>query len=608
MRRRSPPAERLAVETEALDELGAVLEQVSEETRGMAKARLLLHLGKLRDEKLDDADGAEAAYRRALEADPASPEALEALTLPLQAPRPRPRPRHHARAEARGGGRARREEGDAPRGREALRRRDEGRGGGHHRAPPHPRARRLGRGPRSRSSPRCTGASSAGRTSRRSCPAPATSPRPTRTRIAFQLQIAALDENEIGDDEAAVEAYRTVLGLDDRSREALGRARAALHEARPLRRAEPGLRAADRPRRGRPAGAGRGSSRRARASTTRSSTIRAAPSQKNEAILAIDGGNLPAVKALERLYRDASAWDKLIPVMQHHLTLVQDRREQVALEVAIGEVWWKELSRVDRAEAIFNHALQLDPESREAVSALGRLYERSGNWNLALDMLRREARSAAAARMRVDVHVRIGAIFEDMLLDPASAKDAYGRALQLDPGCLPAIRALKGIAERERDRDRYLEMLIEEARYVPEVEEKTRLYTEVGRVYQEERDDRDQAARYYEEALKRTAGHPEAARPLSDIYVAQTRWADAERVLEAMVDLLGQDGRRRRSCAARATGSATWRRSSRTATRRSRATGARTSSTPPTSPRWRGSGTCSCSSSSGRRRSGSSRP
>ena len=113
--------------------------------------------------------------------------------------------------------------------------------------------------------------------------------------------------------------------------------------------------------------------------------------------------------------------------MQHHLSLVTDRREQVALEVDIGEVWWKEMSRVDRAEAIFNHALQLDPESREAVSALGRLYERSGNWNLALDMLRREARIAGGARDAVEIHVRVGAIHEDMLMDPSGAKEAYAR-------------------------------------------------------------------------------------------------------------------------------------------------------------------------------------
>ena len=56
----------------------------------------------------------------------------------------------------------------------------------------------------------------------------------------------------------------------------------------------------------------------------------------------------------------------------------------------IGEVWWKELSRIDRAEATFDQALEIEPDSREAVSALAKLYERSGNWNLALEMLKRE--------------------------------------------------------------------------------------------------------------------------------------------------------------------------------------------------------------------------
>ena len=257
---------------------------------------------------------------------------------------------------------------------------------------------------------------------------------------------------------------------------------------------------------------------------------------------------MTAVKNLERLYRAETLWDRLIPIMQHHVTLVQDRREQVALEVAIGEVFWKEMSRVDRAEAIFNHALQLDPDSRQAVSALGRLYERSGNWNLALDMLRREARIAGGAQDAVDIQVRMGGIFEDMLLDTASAKEAYGRALQADPGHLGAIRPLKAIAEREHDRDRYLELLVEEARYATDPAEKTERYTEAARIYHEEKDDRDGAARLYEEALKRTPGYLPAARPLSDIYVAQERWPDAERILDAVVEVLSAGGNPKELC------------------------------------------------------------
>ncbi|HSD22085.1 MAG TPA: tetratricopeptide repeat protein [Anaeromyxobacter sp.] len=538
-------AERLAAETEAHEELAAVLEQVSEEARGTARARLLLRLGKVRDERLDDLEGAEAAFRRALEADPASPEALEALTELFKR---RGRVRDlvitlEQKLEAAAGLDEKKatllevakiydgELGDVDEAVGALRRVLELDG-----ADATALETLSGIYRREQRWPDLAGVLSRARDL-----APGDA-----QRIAFQLQIASLYENEIGDDEAAVEAYRTVLGLDDRSVEALAgleRLYTKLDRFAELNRVyERQIALAADPRE-----KVRILAKSAGIHEEKLHDPRAAI-EKEEAILRVDGGNLTAVKALERLYRDEGLWDRLITVMQHHLSLVTDRREQVALEVAIGEVWWKEMSRVDRAEAIFNHALQLDPDSREAVSALGRLYERSGNWNLALDMLRREARIAGGARDAVDIHVRVGAIHEDMLMDPASAKEAYARAMQLDPGCLPAIRALKGIAERERDRDRFLEMLVEEARYTADAAEKTRLYTAAGRVYHEERDDRDQAARYYEEALKRTAGHPDAARPLADIYVAQARWPDAERILDAVVEALALEGDAKELC------------------------------------------------------------
>jgi tetratricopeptide (TPR) repeat protein len=538
-------AERLAAETDAQDELAAVLEQVTDEARGMVKARLLLHLGKVRDEKLDDADGAESAYRRALEADPASPEALEALSALFQR---RGRIRDlvitlEQKLEAAAGMEEKKatllevariydaEMNDVEEAVGALRRVLELDGAD--------AAALEALSAILRREQRWQDLAQVLSRARDLAPDDA-------ARKRFQLQVAQLLENEIAEDEAAVDAYRTVIGLDENDVDALAgleRLYTKLDRFAELNRVyERQIALAADPRE-----KVRILAKSAGIHDEKLHDPRAAI-EKNEGILRLDGGNLPAVKALERLYRGERMWDRLIPVLQHHLTLVGDRREQVALEVAQGEVWWKELARVDRAEAIFNHALQLDPESREAVSALGRLYERSGNWNLALDMLRREARIAGAGKDAVEVHVRMGTIFEEMLLDVASAKEAYGRALQLDPGCLPALRAAKGIAEREGDRDRFLELLVDEARYAADVDEKTRLYTEVGRIYQEERDDRDQAARYYEEALKRTSGHLAAGKPLSDIYVAQARWADAERVLDAVVEALGAAGEAQELC------------------------------------------------------------
>ncbi|HUL60985.1 MAG TPA: tetratricopeptide repeat protein [Anaeromyxobacteraceae bacterium] len=538
-------AERLSVETEAEDEWAAVLEQVADDARGSVKAKLLLRLGRLRDERLDELEGAEQAFRRALEADPASPEALDALTRLFKR---RGRVRDlvitlEQKLEAAAGLDEKKatlvevakiydaELKDVEEAISALRRVLELDGGD--------AAALEALSALFRREQRW--ADLAGVLARARDLAPSEA-----ARIGFQLQLAALHENEIGDDEAAVEGYRTVLGMDDRSRDALAgleRLYTKLDrflELNGVYEREAAL--AEEPR------------EQVRILAKSAGIFEekmhdpGRATERYEQILGLDGGNLSAVRALERLYREQGLWDKFISVTQHHLTLVQDRRETVALEVAIGEVWWKEMSRVDRAEGIFNHALQLDPDSREAVSALGRLYERSGNWNLALDMLKREARVAGASKEAVEVYVRTGRIQEEMLQDLGAAKEAYGRALQLDPGCLDAIRAMKGIHERERNRDGFLEMLVAEARYAEDPAERTRLFTEVGRVYQEERDDREGAARFYEEALKRAPGHLPAARPLSDIYVATTRWEEAERILDAIVETLATEGEAKELC------------------------------------------------------------
>jgi tetratricopeptide (TPR) repeat protein len=527
--------ERLAAETQAWDELAGVLEQVAESTRGMVRAKLLLHLGRTKDEKLDDATEAEAAYRRALEADPANPEALQALTG-LFKKRGRVRElvitleqRFEAAAsleekkatliEA-----AKLYDGELQDVDEAVA----------------ALKRLLDLEPDDK--PAVAMISKILRREKRwgdllSIFARARDLAPDEAgRVDWQLQMGVLQENELGDDEAAIDSYRAVLGSDDSNVVALAgleRLYTKLDRFAELNRVyERQISLAVDPReKVRVLGKSAGIFEEKLDDPRRAI-------ERNEEVLGIDGGNLPAIKALERLYRQEKLWDRLISVSQHHLGLVTDRREQVALEVAIGEVWWKEMQRVDRAEGIFNHALQLDPESREAVSALGRLYERSGNWNLSLDMLKREARIAGASADAVDIHVRMGAIQEDMLLDTAAAKESYGKALQIDPGCLAAIRAMKGIFERERNQGAFLEQLVSEARYSEDPAEQTRLLTELGRLHQDDRNDREGAARFFEEALKRTPGHVAAARPLSDIYVAAQQWDHAERVLDAMVATL----------------------------------------------------------------------
>ena len=537
--------ERLAAETEAFEELAEIYEQVGEGLPGPQRARLLLRLGQIRDEKLDDPDGAESAFRRALESDPASLEALDALSalFTRRGRAPDLVISLEQRLEAVAGLEdkkatlleiARIQDAqlhDVEEAVGALKRVLELDGGDSQAltalAALHRREGRF--------------AELAHVLARARDLAP-----DAATRVSWQLQLAAVHESDLADDEAAVEAYRSVLGMDDREPQALAgleRLYTKLDRFAELNRVyeKQAENATDPAEKVRILGKSAGIWEEKLGNPQKAI-------ERYEQVLRLDGRHLASMKSLERLYRQEGQWEKLISVTTHHLSFATDRKEQILLLVSIGEVFWRELQRVDRAEATFRQALEVDPESREAVAALGSLYERSGNWNLALEMLRKEARLAAASPDAVELHFRMGRIHEEMLLDLAAAKLEYERALDLEPGHLSTIRSLKGIREREGNREEYLALVLAEARYAEDAATQAALLTEAGRIHQEERSDPAGAARHYEEALRRIPDHLQAARPLSEIYQARGAWADAARVLEVVVARLASDGDGRELC------------------------------------------------------------
>ncbi len=264
-----------------------------------------------------------------------------------------------------------------------------------------------------------------------------------------------------------------------------------------------------------------------------------------DAVLQVDPQNMQGIKTLERLRKAQGRWDELIGVVDRHINLLSHPAEKAELCVEMGDIFHQQLKEVDRAVTAYHQALELDPTCRPAMHALGTLYERSGNWPYALEMLEREAQAAGQSAEAVELFHRMGKINEDMLIDPASAKRCYLEALKLDPSYLPCIRALKGIYEIEKDYDSFEKALIEEARQTEDPLTKSKAMLEVARYYADRKEDKDAALGYFEEALKLDPESLEAARPLADLYIARENWEGGERMLDivtrGMTQKLSQD-------------------------------------------------------------------
>lgn len=258
----------------------------------------------------------------------------------------------------------------------------------------------------------------------------------------------------------------------------------------------------------------------------------------HERILQVDRANVPAVKNLERLLRALGAWELLVQAYELHITLTREPREIVQLYLAMGEVFAKELGRTDKAEAVYNAALDFDPSSQEAIHALGALYEKSGNWFNALEKLQQEAQLKGASPEAVETYYRIGKINEEMLMNQQNAVFAYRAALQIEPSHQPSIQALAVIAESRSDHAERLRWLRAGAQYAPDDTARTVAHTATGVFLQETLADLEGASDEFEKALAHTYDHLPAARPLSDIAFRDENWGRAEQLIDIIVQRL----------------------------------------------------------------------
>lgn len=510
------------------EELSLVLESVAEES---GERSLWLLRGRLLDEKLDDVEEAEASYRRVLDRDPYHPEALAALERLFErrgahdrlvevlekqveiAVAPADRLERSIRL-----GRLLQKMGQAEAALEVLRRAFD-------LDPANGEAARALRELLEKEGRFDELVVFLGRL-RDLADDP-------REKIAKEREIAEIHELRLDDDAGAIAAHSRILEIDPGDLAALDALErlytAADRAAELLRTYDRKLRLTeDRPK------------EQARiylkAASIWEEKLGNLPNAIAclEAALAIEPENLPALRDLERLLRAEEQWPKLAETyLRHEALLASDPRrneERVEIWTRLGDLYLEELQQIDRAEQAYRRAYELDSTAEEAALGLGAIYERTGNWTDALQLLAQQVANAGHGPRAVELHHRMGRIHREMLLDLESARAAFLEARRLDPGHIPSIQALKEIARDQGNADAFLEYLLQEASYAREPQEKAARFFEAGD-FLLGRGNREGAIRYFEEALRCDDRHLDAARRLHELHTEREDWEGAERAL-----------------------------------------------------------------------------
>ncbi|MBA3820140.1 MAG: hypothetical protein H0X17_14695, partial [Deltaproteobacteria bacterium] len=188
-----------------------------------------------------------------------------------------------------------------------------------------------------------------------------------------------------------------------------------------------------------------------------------------------------ALAALENIYRDTDDFERLTEILLRQADAASgDVDDRVgALVEAAG--MYVQLGRPDDAISTWEQVLAVAPERRDAVEALETLYREQGRWPDVVDLYERRLGFATSIEEAVALRVQLGEIHEKQLRDFETAIDNFSAALSGDPRNATALAAV----------ERYL------------VDPDLRVV---------------------------------AAEVLEPIYVAQQRWPDLVRVMEARLE------------------------------------------------------------------------
>jgi serine/threonine protein kinase/cytochrome c-type biogenesis protein CcmH/NrfG len=230
----------------------------------------------------------------------------------------------------------------------------------------------------------------------------------------------------------------------------------------------------------------------------------AAAAQAYERILEIDASHDAALTALVRHYRALDRWEDVAALYERHLKIVENPQRRVELLLARGRVLQEHVGSPDRAMAVYEKVLELQPEHAGALEALARLRESTGDANSAVAAVEALAAKATTKEAKAEQYVRAARLLEGRG-DKDGAIERYKLALDANPNDKSAAAALRSAYAARGDVSAAIAMIEREVAIAESKPVKAKLWAEMAQVAREKLKD-DEKAR--EAALKALDADP----------------------------------------------------------------------------------------------------
>ncbi|HEY0253664.1 MAG TPA: tetratricopeptide repeat protein, partial [Kofleriaceae bacterium] len=261
----------------------------------------------------------------------------------------------------------------------------------------------------------------------------------------------------------------------------------------------------------------------------------------NRKLLQIDPSDAVASQTLERYYEDAQDRSGLIDVLKMRLQSAP-QHDQVDILKKIARASEEGARDVETATSHYAKILEIQPENREAIESLGRIYESTEQWAELIEITRRQIKLTNDRSLKALLYFKCGSVMEAKFGREHDAIRYYDAAIKTSPNCLPAVHGLRDLYRRREEWPRVIETLELEVKLWNEDKERAGVFAQIGRIYDEHLNDGERALQYYDSAIAVDPDCLPANQSMFEHYFKRREWSMAMPIATALAQKAMRDG------------------------------------------------------------------
>ncbi|WP_408890197.1 Adventurous gliding motility protein K [Myxococcus faecalis] len=254
--------------------------------------------------------------------------------------------------------------------------------------------------------------------------------------------------------------------------------------------------------------------------------------QKGEALAALLDGRHAApndpliLSELAGIYETQGRFEELADVLLARVGSLNDESELVATNLRLAALYEEVLKREADAAARYQAIVARIPGHAAALAGLGKLYYRMQNWEGLVSVFDAEVAAAEDAKQKAARMYKAAEILEERLGRQEDAISRYNACLQLQPGYLPAQKALTRLYERQ---GRFAELVAMFEQDLLQTSDRDQLITTLNKmagVYEDRLGDLDHAIECMKRILDLASDHLPTIRNLARLYERAQRFRE----------------------------------------------------------------------------------